>query len=140
MIQNKILTLNWCFIVINDVKDIIENFTTLRVNQFHDFLRLSLCRVKNHNSSLHQFENISLSIQWLCDFNKQFVNFRLMITSEVFDTLFSCIRFDILFREIDCWKSIKTSAFVCVTSIMKTRELVFFFWTTSSSFVVESYE
>ena len=73
------------------------------------------------------FENISLSIQRLCDFNKQFVNFRLMITSKVFDTLFNCIRFDILLREIDCWKSIKISTLVCVTSIMKTRKLIFFF-------------
>ena len=48
------------------------------------------------------FENINLLVQRLCDFNKQFVNLRLMITSKVFDTLFNCIRLDILFREIDC--------------------------------------
>ena len=58
MIQNKILTLNWCFIVINDVKDITESSTTLRVNQFLNLLRLSyqlVQIVKSSNAHVHDF-------------------------------------------------------------------------------------
>ena len=131
MIHNTIITLNWCFIVISDVKDIIENsalFFLLRSLQISFSIFFAwIVRFKTTGffaswASVYQYSDYATQCN-VCESST--------VTSEIFDTLFNCIRLDVSNWWIDRWEFIST--LVCATSIMKARKLAFFFWTTSSS-------
>ena len=132
MIHNTIITLNWCFIVINDVKNIIESFAllfllrSLQINFSIFFVWIVKFKITDFCINFeHQFINTTIM-----RLNAMFVNHQ-QLRQKSFDTLFNCIRFDVSNWWIDRWKFILT--FVCATNIMKARKLVYFFWITSSS-------
>ena len=89
-------------------------------NQLFNFLRLNLCRVKITTISIFWTSIYDTTIMRSLNVCKSST-----VTSEVFDTLFNCIRFDVSIWWIDRWEFI--SAFVCAASIMNARKLIFFF-------------
>ena len=108
MIQNKILTLNWCFIVINDVKNIIESFALLFLLRslqisFSIFFVWVYVRSKITTTSISWASIYRTTIMRslnICESST--------VTSKVFDTLFNCIRLDVSNWWIDRWEFVST--------------------------------
>ena len=136
MIQNKILTLNWCFIVINDVKNITKSFTTLRINQFFNFLRLNYFQliqiVKSSNAHVH-------------DFCRQH-SFDVFILTKVFNSTFMMFSTNAFFRRSyfnenismkNCWEFVSVLVDVCEYNDDTKVNFLFLYYIVN---VVESYE
>ena len=129
MIQNKILTLNWCFIVISDVKNITENFAVCRSASQIFFAWITT------SSSQQIIECVTFMM--LC--NQYF--FDVFILVEAFNQLDVHDIFNIAlsrrsyFSESismkDCWESV--SALVDVYEYNDDTRVDFFFWITSSA-------